>query len=1000
MFVGPFTALFLICLVSFVSYLAQINSLAIEKEQSTNRINSEAITTLKDSYDQILSIGNSASRLKGSNAEEISQNLDDFVDTELKGEETFGISHVSFITIQQENPSIYRIFPVSEKYGDAKSLEGVELKQFFNIEDEIVTLIESGTPQVSATFRSQQLVQDKEVYALMLFPHYVNTSAIELENNTARPTGIIAFTVAFELFLDEARLNSPGFKVMRVLNQDSEVVATSKTNLNEEDLTFLRQNIEVGNRNFIFEYDNYEAKQFEANDITFRSLLLNLSIGFIVFIVFSFLKLREIRAKKLAEIAEKEIYETDARFSALIQKSTDITFVIDSKGNVVFASPSATDKLGYKNEEIINSPVLNLVNSEEDKRRVMKILVMLDKHNEIDPFEIEINTKNGQKKIFECVVNDFRDDDAIKGIVCNSRDVTDRKKAEENELKARELYESALENTPTGVALAYQDGSCFYANESLSSFLGCTQEDVNYRRLRDFIVEEDQFAFSEMWNTLSRNFNEVSNSELRFIHPDGRQRWGLISIRAVHDEDTFQYFVVQIEDTTERRNIAERLEYQAIHDPLTGLPNRLLFVDRLEVALQRSKRTGLGVTVLFLDLDRFKIVNDSLGHAAGDRLLIAASDRIKSSVRPNDTVARFGGDEFVILCEDISENRQVEEITKRLLENINRPILLEEGEVYVTASIGIATSLAGEESPETILRDADTAMYRAKDDGRNRSAIFDERTHARAVANLETGNGMFRALDQDEFRVRYQPIISLVSGRLAGFEALVYWEDPIKGHIGPNEFIALAEETGVIVPLGMKIFETACKTLHHWHQLSEEASHLKMSINLSPRQLAEPTLYAEVKKVLKKTKVNPDRIWFEITETALMVDAESTIGMLEQLRSLGVHFEVDDFGTGFSSLSYLKKFPLDAIKIDQSFIDGLGNESEDTAIVTAVISLSHALGLQVIAEGVENAFQLAELKTLGCEYAQGYLFAKPNQKEHWDEAVETNKLFNLSNDPS
>jgi diguanylate cyclase (GGDEF)-like protein/PAS domain S-box-containing protein len=573
-------------------------------------------------------------------------------------------------------------------------------------------------------------------------------------------------------------------------------------------------------------------------------------------------------------------------------------------------------------------------------------------------------------------------------------------RAQSDIAKAKALYENALSNAPIGVALVHKDGSCFFANEALLLFVGLDHDVVVGKKLRELITADDRFAFSEMWSTLESRGLEKSSGELRFDHSDGRHRWGSISAQAVYDDDVFQYFVVQVEDTTERRSIAERLEYQAIHDPLTGLPNRLLFVDRLEVALQRSKRTGLGVTVLFLDLDRFKIVNDSLGHAAGDQLLEAVAERIKASVRPNDTIARFGGDEFVILCEDISDERQTEEIAERLLENIKRPITLPEDEVYVTASIGIARSLAGEETPETILRDADTAMYRAKDAGRNRSEVFDERTHARAVANLETGNGMFRALENNEFRVRYQPVISLASGRLSGFEALVYWQHPERGHIGPDEFISLAEETGIIVPLGIQVFKNACEQLKRWHDFGGTAKHLTMSVNLSPRQIAEPTLVDEIEKAIKETGVNPTRLWFEITETTLMVDAKSTILMLEQLRNLGVHFEVDDFGTGFSSLSYLKKFPVDALKIDQGFIDGLGHDPEDSAIVTAVVSLAHALGLQAIAEGVETPLQMAELKTLGCEYAQGYLYAKPASASTWDEIVQSNELFTFAEEKS
>ena len=627
--------------------------------------------------------------------------------------------------------------------------------------------------------------------------------------------------------------------------------------------------------------------------------------------------------------------------------------------------------------------------------RVAKRLNMGDV---LEPFEATVKTKDGRECTFECVINDLRDDPAVKGVVCNSRDITERKESELEVKKAMALYENALSNAPIGVALAHKNGTCFWANDALTEFLGLDDAAVVSKKLKDNILQDDQFLFSQLWSTLDSVKENKVVEEMRFNHPDGRARWGLISAQPVFDGTVFQYYVIQIEDTTERRSIAERLEYQAIHDPLTGMPNRLLLVDRLEVAITRAKRTGLSLAVMFIDLDRFKIINDSLGHAAGDQLLETVAERIKASVRPNDTIARFGGDEFVILCEDISTERQTQEISERLLENIHRPIMLREGEVYVTASIGLARSFGGDDTAETILRDADTAMYRAKDGGRNRVEEFDETTHTRAVEDLETGNGMFRALAQDEFRTHYQPVIDIRTGKLSGFEALVYWEHPQQGHIPPKDFIALAEETGVIVPLGMKVFETACLQLKKWHETGDVAKDLTMSINLSPRQLTEPTLFNEVKKIIERTGVDSSKIWFEITETALMTDVNSTIIMLDQIRTLGIHFEVDDFGTGYSSLSYLKKFPVEALKVDQSFVSGLGSDMEDTAIVAAVISLAHSLGLKAIAEGIEEPRHLAELRTLGCEFAQGFLYSMPKSGEFWNDVVGNDVLFQFSDD--
>lgn len=1001
---APAISFFVIASMTIVSYVAQNETAKNQELSKSAKIRLEAKDVITERMNEIESLGSKASTYYTQDSVVFEQNLAKFANG-IKIDSAFKeIAFLAFVPNEDlngkpENKIDFVQPPINNATSGTSSdlLVGASVSYITNLNEEIADSKSSGNTQLSLPFVNDTLIEGQSTYVAAVIPIYEdlgNNVTNKQRENAFR--GSIIIPVSIDLFLDSAQENSANFRLLRLLDSEKNVIATSNENAPADELSLSDTNVKINQRNFSFEYDNYDGGDVEGAGARKSLLVTGFGLAFIVFLLFLMMRISEVRSRKLAEHAEKEVYESEARFSALIEQSSDITLVLDGNGVITFASPSIRSLLGYSNDEVVGKKVLEIASTSLTHKVATEVIEKLNKGESVDPFEAEALSKDGTKKTFECVINDLRKDEAVSGIVCNSRDITERKEAEQRALKAKALYENALENAPIGVALAHQNGECFFLNEAMENFLGLKFEDITSMRLRDFISADDKFAFSDMWKSLEIRGDDRTTKELRFDHPDGRQRWGLISAQGVYDDDIFQYFVVQIEDTTERRSIAERLEYQAIHDPLTGLPNRLLFVDRLEVALLRTKRTGLGVAVLFLDLDRFKVVNDSLGHAAGDRLLEAVTDRIKASVRPNDTIARFGGDEFVILCEDISDERQTQEISDRLLENINRPIMLIEGEVYVTASIGIARSLDGEDTPETILRDADTAMYRAKDAGRNRSEVFDERTHARAVANLETGNGMFRALSQDEFRVRYQPIISLASGRLSGFEALVFWEHPDRGHVGPVEFIPLAEETGVIVPLGLRIFEEACTVLHKWHSYSPSASHLTMSINLSPRQFAEPTFADEIDKILKKTKVNPARVWFEITESALMVDTESTIAMLDQLRTLGVHFEVDDFGTGFSSLSYLKKFPVDALKIDQGFIDGLGQDPEDTAIVTAVVSLSHALGLQAIAEGVETPLQMAELKTLGCEYAQGYLFAQPDLAETWDEAVRSNELFTFA----
>ncbi|HWS45691.1 MAG TPA: EAL domain-containing protein [Acidimicrobiia bacterium] len=428
----------------------------------------------------------------------------------------------------------------------------------------------------------------------------------------------------------------------------------------------------------------------------------------------------------------------------------------------------------------------------------------------------------------------------------------------------------------------------------------------------------------------------------------------------------------------ERKAFEERLAHESMHDPLTGLPNRVLFLDRLSLAVARGNRTRAGVAVLFLDLDRFKNVNDSLGHDAGDELLVGVAHRLESMLRPGDTVARFGGDEFTILCEDLpheSARERAIEIAQRLLASIERPFVVRNAETFVGISIGIALSSTGTETADELLRDADAAMYHAKDAGRGRAEVFDDTMRARVLARHATENALHRAIERGELRLFFQPIVSLRDARCTGAEALVRWQHPERGLVLPSEFVPLAEETGLIVPLGAWVLEQAAVQAARW-QLQHDDDFV-VSINLSARQVVEPDLADRVADVIARTGVRPSNLCFEITETVLMHDADAVMRVIERMRTLGVHFAIDDFGTGYSSLGYLKRFSVDTVKIDRAFVDGIADDDGDRAIVSAVIGLAHELALYVVAEGVEREQQLTELVALGCDGAQGYFFAPP-----------------------
>ncbi len=466
---------------------------------------------------------------------------------------------------------------------------------------------------------------------------------------------------------------------------------------------------------------------------------------------------------------------------------------------------------------------------------------------------------------------------------------------------------------------------------------------------------------------------------------DGKDRpFGVLDVHATEpgrfsakDIPFLQASANVLADTIERHAADKALRHRVLHDGLTGLPNRLSFIDALNDSLKRALASGSPVGILFLDLDHFKLINDSLGHHAGDALLRAVAPRLRDHLRPGDVVARFGGDEFGILIDRLADENEAIAIADRVSSAFTQPFSLDGVDHFVSASIGVAVARpvdSASANAELLIRDADAAMYRAKEKGRSRCVLFDAEMRASAKRRLEIERELRHALDQDQLALHYQPVVGLRTGEISGLEALVRWRHPERGLLDPGEFVSIAEDSGLIEPIGRWVQERACRQALEWHEQRPDARPFDVAVNLSARQVAHRDLPATIAEVVARTGLDPCHLRLEITESVLVEESATAIASLEALNEIGVRLVLDDFGTGYSSLAYLNRFPFHALKIDRSFVDGLGIEQERTAIVEAIIGMARALSLEVIAEGVENEVQLAELRRLGCDYAQGHLF--------------------------
>lgn len=684
----------------------------------------------------------------------------------------------------------------------------------------------------------------------------------------------------------------------------------------------------------------------------------------------------------------------EQRFKALIQNSSDIIAVIAADNTFLYQSPSIEWILGHNPENINDQRVSisELIHPEDLSDVKVAVAEAMHEPNASATHEVRLRHRDGSWRLCEATLRGLPDYPEVSGVVMNARDITERKRAEaalrESEASLAEAQRIAnignYEFNMTTGELSWSD--------ELYRILGFTPGEVvpSLERLTEMTHPDDRHLLQ--WGIASMSHGKPSSDlSLRLQRPDGAERIIYARVKLdVGEQGELVRVIGTAQDITERRMLEEQISYQAFHDFLTGLPNRTLLKERLDHALGSAYPRKDSVAILFLDLDNFKYVNDSMGHEVGDKLLVGVVQRLKDCLRAEDTLARFGGDEFTVLLENVGGADEAIRVAERMLAGMQLPVVLEGQEIFVEVSIGIAVSFSSKESSEELMRNADMAMYEAKKDGKGRYRVFDFGMEEVARGRLELESALRRALERDELKLNYQPVISLTDGTLIGFEALLRWNHPVFGPVPPAEFIPLAEETRLIVPIGRWVLREACRQSREWQSLhncqSERVS--LISVNLSVRQFQSPGFVDDVRDALEESGLEPESLVLEITESVALNEAPSTAATLNGLKELGVGLAIDDFGTGYSSLSYLRRLQADFLKMDRSFIEKLGEDPDDTVLVSGVINLAQSLGLKVVGEGVEEPEQVLWLRDLGCDLAQGFYFQGPLPSETAGELLE------------
>ncbi|MEY2448631.1 MAG: hypothetical protein QOH79_2107 [Acidimicrobiaceae bacterium] len=684
-----------------------------------------------------------------------------------------------------------------------------------------------------------------------------------------------------------------------------------------------------------------------------------------------------------AALYRERPHERTARLAAFVDCSPDAMYS-SRDGRITSWNPGAEALYGYSAADVAGQSI-DIVYPFGRDDELANITSRMARGEAIAPYRTVRRRKDGSLVQVWLSLSPIRDDDGrVSGVAAVGRDISDADRLFDDLQISEGRYRSIVENAQEGISLIGLDSTFTFANRRMGELLGRPVEELI--GVDAFSLIDTESATAVVSRLEERQQGNSGQYEVTSVRPDGSIARLLVSAAPQFDPDgAYAGSLCMVSDLSGLRRAEEELAHRALHDPLTGLPNRTLLFDRIEQALAR-RAGGSTVALLFCDLDGFKDVNDSFGRHAGDQFICVLGDRLVAAVRPGDTVARIGGDEFIVLAEDLADETAALALAARLMANVAEPIYSSGTEAVITCSIGVA--LAPADDAAELLRHADAAMCQAKEAGRNRAAVFDGELREVATDRLGLLADLHHAVARGQLRLHYQPIVALDGERVAGVEALVRWEHPERGLVPPDTFIQVAEDRGLIVDIGNWVLREACQQAALWARAGHGGESRYTAVNISARQLTPGAgLVESVADVLRESGLDPASLVLEITESALMGDAEAALRILTQLKALGVRLAIDDFGTGYSSLVYLKRFPVDLLKIDMGFIRGLGQDPEDSAIVACVIGLARAVGIDAVAEGVETAEQLAALQELGCAFGQGYLWSRPVPGGDFDRTV-------------